>query len=141
MSKRFRPENRGESKILSRIETSKEQERRRLIHGVGDCIESLSAAIANKLIENELVETNNAKVLREQIEYCLEKLSKGDDFDIDYMIAPVRSLVPNPNVVSLYVTAFVIEQLLKHKEIIDIYGSDEEIYASIHRQVVKYLMT
>ncbi|MFP4453667.1 MAG: hypothetical protein ACLFNW_09920 [Desulfobacterales bacterium] len=141
MSKRFRPENSGESRLISRIETSKEYERRRSIQAVGEVLDSLGNAIATKLVENRLVETNNTPALREQMEYCLEKLSRADDFDIDYQIAPLRNLVANPHVVTLYITAFVIEQLLRHKDIIDIYGSDEEIYACIHRQVVKFLMT
>ncbi len=141
MSKRFRPENSGESRLISRIETSKEYERRRSIQAVGDVMDSMSNAIAGKLVETRLVETNNTQALREQMEYCLERLSRADDFDIDYQIAPLRNLVANPHVVTLYITAFVIEQLLKHKDIIDIYGSDEEIYACIHRQVVKFLMT
>lgn len=141
MSKRFRPENRGESKLISRIETSKEYERRRSIHAVGDVLDSMSNAIASKLVENRLVETNNTIAVREQMESCLEKLSRADDFDIDYQIAPVRNLVANPHVVTLYITAFVIEKLIKHPDIIDIYGSDEEIYACIHRQVVRHLMT
>ncbi|MFW5908917.1 MAG: hypothetical protein ACOCR8_04690 [Desulfosalsimonas sp.] len=141
MSKRFRPENSGESRLISRIETSKEYERRRSIQAVGEVVDSMGNAIAAKLVENRLVETNNTPALREQMEYCLERLSRADDFDIDYQIAPLRNLVANPHVVTLYITAFVIEQLLKHKDIIDIYGSDEEIYACIHRQVVKFLMT
>ncbi|MFW5908413.1 MAG: hypothetical protein ACOCR8_02135 [Desulfosalsimonas sp.] len=141
MSKRFRPENSGESRLISRIETSKEYERRRSIQAIGEVLDSLGNAIATKLVENRLVETNNTPALREQMEYCLEKLSRADDFDIDYQIAPLRNLVANPHVVTLYITAFVIEQLLRHKDMIDIYGSDEEIYACIHRQVVKFLMT
>lgn len=139
MSKRFRPDNVGESKLISRIESSKEFERRKAVNSVVDCIDDLSNAISNKLVEDKLVETNNKNALEEQINYCLDKLSHAEDFDIDFQIAPFRHVVANPHVVSLYVTAFVIEQLIKHKDIIDIYGSDEEIYACIHRQVTKYL--
>jgi len=62
-----------------------------------------------------------------------------EDFDIDYQIAPLRNLVPQPNIVSLYVTSFVIEQLIKHKDVVDIFGSDEEIYFTINEQVKKFL--
>lgn len=139
MSKRFRPSNRGEAKLISKIESSKEYERRRAINLVGDRLETLSNAISMKLVENDLVETSNKNSLQEQISYCLEKLVHADEFDVDYQIAPVRNIVSNPHVVSLYVTAFVIEQLIKHKDIIDIYGSDEEIYTCINRQVSKHL--
>ena len=139
MSKRFRPSNRGESKLISKIESSKEYERRRAINVAGERLDTLSNAISMKLVENDLVETTNKNTLQEQIAFCLEKLIHADDFDIDYQIAPFRHIVSNPHVVSLYVTAFVIEQLIKHKDVVDIYGSDEEIYTCIHNQVTRHL--
>ncbi|MBW2604499.1 MAG: hypothetical protein JRE28_09325 [Deltaproteobacteria bacterium] len=138
MAKSFRP-SKGESKILSRIESSKEYARRKAIGNAKDCIEPLSNSIAMKLVENNLVETTNKNVLEEQITKCIDKLSRSDDFDVDYLIAPFRHVIQNPNVVSLYITAFVIETLINHKVVIDIYGSDEEIYLCINRQVIKVL--
>lgn len=138
MPKVFRPTTR-ESTILSKIESSKEHLRRLAIGGVKDCAEPLANAIAMKLVEKKLVETTNKNALDEQIKKCLDKLGRTDDFEIDYQIAPVRNVVPHPNIVSLYVTAFVIEQLITHKDVVDIYGSDEEIYFTINQQVVKFL--
>jgi len=138
MAKVFRP-SKGESKILSRIESSKEYARRKAIKNARDGIEPLSNAIAMKLVENDLVETTNKNVLEEQITKCIEKLSRSEDFDVDYKIAPFRHIVQNPSVVSLYITAFVIETLINHKVIVDVYGSDEEIYLCINRQVIKLL--
>jgi hypothetical protein len=139
MSKRFRPSNRGESRLISKIASSTEYERRKAIHSVNDHIESLSNAISMKLVESDLIETHNKNSLEEQISNCLEKLTRADDFQIDYQIAPIRNIVSHPHIVSLYVTAFVIEHLIEHKDIVDIYGSDEEIYACINKQVIKYL--
>ncbi len=137
MAKIFRPSSR-EAKILSRIESSKEYARRKSIQNAKDSIEPLSNAIAMKLVEEDLVETTNKNVLEEQITKCIDKLSHSDEFDIDYKIAPFRHIVQNPNVVSLYITAFVIETLINHKVVVDIYGSDEEIYFCINRQVAKF---
>lgn len=139
MAKRFSTENSGESRLISRIETSKELDRRRAIRAVGDVVEPLSRSIANKLIENEHVETNNKNSLEEQLVYCLDKLNRAEEFDIDFQIAPFRTIVNAPHIVSLYVTAFVIEKLINHKDIVDIYGSDDEIYATIHKQVIRHL--
>jgi hypothetical protein len=138
MAKVFRPSSR-EASILSKIESSKERARRMAIAGVKDHIESLSNAIATKLIEKSLVETASKNSLEEQLLKCLEKLSYADDFDIDYLISPIRNLVQQPHIVSLYVTAYVIEKLINHKDIIDIFGADEEIYACINQQVKKHL--
>jgi hypothetical protein len=138
MAKVFRPSSR-EARILSRIESSKEYERRKAIESARDFMEPLSNAIAMKLVEENLVETTNKNVLEEQISKCIDRLSRSDEFDIDYKVAPFRHIVPNPNVVSIYITAFVIETLINHKVIVDIYGSDEEIYLCINRQVIKML--
>ncbi len=138
MGKVFRLSSR-ESRILSKIESSKERARRMAIIGIKDCIDPLSNAIAMKLIENSLVETTNKNSLEEQINKCLDKLSHADDFDIDYQNAPLRNLVPQPHIVSIYVTAYVVEHLINHKDVVDIFGSDEDIYFCINQQVTKFL--
>jgi hypothetical protein len=138
MGKVFRPSNR-ESKILSQIESSKERGRRMAISSIQDNIEPLSNAIAMKLVEDKLVETTNKNGLQEQIKQCLDKLSHADDFDVDYKVAPFRNIISQPNIVSLYVTAFVIETVINDKDVIDVFGSDEEIYSCINAQVSKRL--
>ncbi len=139
MAKTFRPSNRSETKILSQIEGSKERIRKRAIKGIKDCIEPLSNAISMKLIENNFVETTDKNALEKQIVLCLEKISYAEDFDIDYKTAPFRHVVPQPHIVSLYVTAYVIETVINHKDVVDIFGSDEEIYNCINDQVIKFL--
>jgi len=138
MAKIFRPSTR-EASIISKIESSKEHARRMAISGIKDCVDDMANAISMKLIENNLVETTSKNALDEQIKFCLDKLSRAEDFDIDYQIAPYRNLVPQPHVVSIYVTTFVLEQLINHKDVVDIFGSDEEIYSVINQQVKKYL--
>jgi len=138
MAKVFRTSSR-EASILSKIESSKEYARRMALKGIVECIDTLSNAIATKLVESNLVETTNKNSLEEQINNCLDKLQHADDFDIDYQVAPLRNLIHQPHVVSIYVTAFVIENLINHKDVVDIYGSDEEIYLCIHQQVKRYL--
>jgi hypothetical protein len=138
MGKVFRPSTR-ESSILSKIESSKEHKRRLAIGGLRDCADSLSNAIAMKLVESHLVETSNKNSLEDQIKSCLEKLTRASDFDIDYQVAPIRNLVPDFNVVSLYVTAFILESVLSHKDTVDVFGSDEDIYLAVNQQVKKHL--
>jgi len=139
MSKKFRPSNLGESKIVSKIAKSKELERRNAIAALAENHEMLSNFISMKLVENNLVETTNKNSLQEQIDFCLEKLMNAEDFDVDYQVAPIRNIVSDPHVVSLYVTAFVIEKVINHKDTVDVYGTDEEIYNCVHKQVMKYL--
>jgi hypothetical protein len=139
MAKIFRPSTR-EASILSKIESTKEYARRKSLNALRDRAETLSNNIAMKLVENKFVETTSKNDLEDQILQCLERLGRAEDFDIDYQNAPLRQLVPNPHVISLYVTVFVIEQLINNKIIIDIFGSDEEIYHCINSQVAKQML-
>ena len=138
MGKVFRPSHR-ESSLLSKIESSKELARRRTISAARDHIDTLGNAIAMKLVESHLVETTDKNGLEEQIVKCLDDLSRADEFDIDYLIAPYRQLVKHPNVVSIYMTAYLLEKLINHRTVVDIYGSDNDIYGCIHEQVAKIL--
>lgn len=138
MAKVFRTSTR-ETSILSKIESSKGYARRMAINKVKDCVEPLSNSIAMKLIEEKLIETTNKDGVEEQIRLSLEKMTRAEDFDIDYQIAPLRNLVSNPHIVSLYLTSFVIEKLIDNKYVIDIFGSDEEIYFTINKQVNKFI--
>ena len=138
MAKVFRPSNR-ESIILSRIESSKERAQRHAIEQIRNVVTPLSNAISMKLIEEKLVETTRKEDIDEQIAGALEKLTRADDFDIEYQIAPLRKLAPRPHIITLYLTSFVVEHLIKHRSVEDIYGSDEEIYNCIHHQVVKHI--
>ncbi len=139
MGKVFRPSNR-ESKILSRIESSKEQARRRAIRKIPDVLTPLANALAMKLVETGLIETTNKNSIEDAIEKRLDKLTREDDFDVDFKIAPFRRLVTQPEVVTLYLTAFVVEDLLNHRDIVDIFGDDLDIYKCVHKQIVRYLM-
>jgi hypothetical protein len=139
MAKTFRP-SKGESRILSRIESSKERARQLAIQQTQNVLEPLSNALAMKLIEEKLIRTTSKGDIEKQIAGSLEKLTRSDEFEIDYQIAPLRTLVPRPHIVSLYLTAFVVEQLINHRSVEDIYGSDEEIYNCINRQVSRFIL-
>lgn len=126
--------------ILSRIETSKERARKLAIEQARNVSEPLSNALAMKLIEEKLIQTTSKEDIQNQIAASLEKLARSDEFDIDYQIAPLRNLVPRPHIVSLYLTAFIVEELINHRSVEDIYGSDEEIYNCINRQVARFIL-
>ncbi|ACN15266.1 hypothetical protein HRM2_21680 [Desulforapulum autotrophicum HRM2] len=133
MGKSFSVGNR-ESKLLSKIESSKTRERDRAISAVRDNIESFSNKVSMRLVETGLVETVSKNAIQEQIAKCLETLCRAEVFDIDFKIAPFRTLVASPNVVSLYLTAYIVETLINHKDVIDIFGSDEDIYFCIQKE-------
>ena len=125
-----------EEKLLSKIESSKERERIQTISTIRNNIETFSNKVSMKLIETGLIETVSKSSVEKQIARCLDALCAAEDFDIDFMVAPFRTLLSNPNIATLYLTAFIVEKLINHKDVIDIYGSDEDIYFCINKELV-----
>ncbi|MBF0573957.1 MAG: hypothetical protein HQK69_09390 [Desulfamplus sp.] len=138
MGKTFHVGNR-EATLLSKIESSKERERYRSIHVVRDNVDMFSNKVSMKLVEDGLIETVSKNTIQDQIAKAIDTLCKAEDFDIDFQIAPFRAIVQNPNIVSLYLTAFVVEKLINHKDVIEIYGSDEDIYFCINKITTQFL--
>lgn len=138
MGKIFRPSNK-EAILLSKIESSKERERKQAIRSLNDNADALSNAVSMKLVEEKLIETLSKNSLEEEIKKCLNGMIRADDFDVDYKIAPYRNLVSSPHIVSIYLTSFVLENLINHKDTIDIFGADVEIYNCINKQCKKHL--
>lgn len=138
MAKIFYTGNR-EAKLLSKIESSKERERIKTLTSIRDNIDLFSNKVSMKLIEDGLIETVSKSSIENQIVRCLDTLCKAEDFDIDYMVAPFRTLISNPNIASLYLTSFVVEKLINHKDVIDVYGSDEDIYYCIQKELSKLM--
>ncbi|MCG8619483.1 MAG: hypothetical protein MI802_24950 [Desulfobacterales bacterium] len=134
MAKIFYTGNR-ESKLLSKIESSKERERIKTITTIRDNIDLFSNRVSMRLIETGLIETVSKSSIENQIVRCLDTMCRAEDFDIDYAVAPFRTLVSNPNIASLYLTAFIIETLINHKDVIDVFGSDEDIYFCIQKEL------
>lgn len=136
MAKDFRP-NVRESAVISRLDHAKEAQRSKALHLLRQHIDGISARVAMKLIEQKLVETTSKRELEEQIHGCLTTLLTAEEFEVQYQVANFRTLVPRPHLISLYVTAFVIEKLIDHRCVVDIYGTDEEIYHCVNAQVLK----
>jgi len=138
MAKHYHPNVREEN-VISRLDTGKEQQRIRALNVLRDCEDELANQVAMKLIETGLVETNNKRELERQLSATLNQLVYADDFDIQYQISPFRTVVPRPNFIALYLTAFIVEKLINHKSIIDIFGTDEDIYNAVNTLVQKFV--
>lgn len=138
MARDYRP-NVRESSVISRLDSAKEAARAKAINRLYEVGEDLANRIAMKLIEEKLIETKNKKELERQLAGCIKTLITSEDFDVQYQIAPLRSLVRRPNFISLYITAFIIETLINHRTIVDIYGTDEEIYQCVDSQVSRVI--
>ncbi len=138
MGREYRP-NVRESAVISRLDHAKENQRLNAMNLLRENIEALSDRVAMKLIEEKLVETTSLQDLESQIHICLQKLLAAEEFEVQYQTANLRTLVARPNFISLYLTAFIVEELIDHKSIVEMYGTDEDIYRCVDRQVSRQI--
>lgn len=131
--------NYREESLISRLESSRQSAWGRQLHQLGDCADQLAQKLAMKLVDSKLIETNNQRDVEEQLAGALGTLMQAEDFDIQFMIAPLRNLIPRPNRISLYVTAYIVEKLIDHRSVVDIYGTDEEIYNVVNTEVGTFI--
>jgi hypothetical protein len=138
MSRDFRPDSR-ESAVISKLDHAKENQRVNALNLLRQHLDEVSLWIAIKLIEERLVETTSKDELERQIQIALQMLLSADEFDLQFQTANLRAIVPRPHFVSLFVTAFIVEKLIDHPAIVEIYGADEDIYKCVHKQVMRFL--
>jgi hypothetical protein len=128
MAKSHISPNSATDKTIRSIDRKREQERRFMLQKARENADELAAKLVQRLIDKGIVETTSVQSLHDTFEEQIKKLANLDEFEIQLKVAPVRTLVPDPNIISLYLTQFIIEDLINHSAIQDIYGEDLEIY-------------
>lgn len=115
-------------KTIRSIDRKREQERRFMLQKAKENADELATKLVQRLLDKGVIETTSVHILQDTFADQLRKLATLEEFDIQIKVAPIRSLVPDPNIVSLYLTQFIIEDLINHSAIQDIYGEDIDIY-------------
>ncbi len=131
MAKAHVSHTRTTDKTIRAIDRKREQERRKMFILARDNSENLATRIVQRLIDRKIIETTSADSIQKVIDKQLRKLIDLEEFDLQLKLAPVRTLVQDPNVVSLYLTQYVIEDLIEHDDIQDIFGEDLDIYRTL----------
>lgn len=123
--------NRATDKAVRAIDRKREQERRKMFITARDHADMLATKLVQRLIDRKIIETTSVDDIRSSFEKQLRSLHLLDDFDLQLKLAPVRTLVQDPNIVTLYLTQFIIEDLVNHSNIQDIFGEDIDIYRAV----------
>lgn len=131
MAKAHVSHTRTTDKTIRAIDRKREQERRRMFVLARDNSEALATKIVQRLIDRKNIEATSVDNIQKVINKQLRKLIDLEEFDLQLKLAPVRTLVQDPNVVSLYLTQYVVEDLIEHDDIQDIYGEDLDIYRTL----------
>ena len=123
--------NRTTDKTIRTIDRKREQERRKMFQRAKDHAPEFAAKLVQRLIDREIIETTSVTDIREAFENQLGKLGYIEEFELQMKIAPVRTIAQDPNVVSLYFTQYIVEDLIEHPAIQDIFGDDLDIYRAV----------
>lgn len=118
-------------KTIRAIDRKRERERRFILNKARENAEEFATRLTQRLIDREIIETNSVQNVREVFTSQLKTLATMEEFDIQLKVAPIRTLIPDPNIVSLYLTAYVIEDLIENGAIEDVFGEDIDIYRAI----------
>lgn len=93
--------------------------------------------LSQSLLTEKIIETDNPAAVSNSLLKCLKKAQSSSQFDFDFFIAPIRGLVPRANRHSLYITQYILEVLIDNPSVVDIFGTDEEIYKIVNEVISK----
>lgn len=123
--------NRSTDKTIRAIDRKRERERRKMFRTAKEHAGPLTSRLVQRLIDREVIECSSVTNIQKSIEDQLQKLPHMDDFELQMKIAPLRTLVQDPNIVSLYLTQYIVEDLINHPDVLDVFGDDLDIYRAI----------
>ncbi|OIP44171.1 MAG: hypothetical protein AUK28_10950 [Desulfobacterales bacterium CG2_30_60_27] len=122
----------ADDRASNAIDRKRERERHAMINTAFKNADELATRLVQRLLDNHIIETTSESAIRELFADHLKRLGDIEDFDLQFKIAPLRSLAPDANFMSLYFTQFIIEDLVENKNIQDVFGDDLEIYKTVN---------
>jgi len=136
MARHINPSN-STNKTIDAIDRKRERERQFMLKKSRELAPELAVSLVQRLLDKHIIETNSVQAIQEVVEKQLQRMSDMEEFDMQFKIAPIRNLTPDPNVISLYLTQFIIEDLIDHNNIQDVFGDDLDIYRAVDSVLTK----
>jgi hypothetical protein len=136
MARHINPSN-STNKTIDAIDRKRERERQFMLKKSRELAPELAISLVQRLLDLHIIETNSVHAIQEAMEKQLQRMSDMEEFDMQFKIAPIRNLTQDPNVISLYLTQFIIEDLINHTNIQDVFGDDMEIYRAVDSVLTK----
>ncbi len=125
------------NKAIDALDRKRERERRFILSKAKDNAPDLAIRVVQRLIDEHIIETNDVHAVQEGFERQLRAPADMEEFEIRLKVADIRTLVPNPNILSLYLTAYIIDDLVDHPKIQDVFGDDAAIYSAVDAVIAK----
>jgi hypothetical protein len=126
---------RVQDKLINRLERQERQQAFQRDRFFKFKLPEIHNRLTQTLLMKKVIETDNPSAVSDLVLKGLKKALKSSEFDFKYFIAPIRGLVPRPNPYSLYMTQYIMEVMLDDSSVIDVYGTDEEIYRTVNEVI------
>jgi len=130
MARHINP-SRSTNKTIDAIDRKRERERQYMLRKARDNAAELATHLVQRLLDQHIIETNSDSAIRETMEKQLIAMSNMEEFDMQFKIAPIRTLTQDPNIISLYITQYIIEDLIENPNIQDVFGDDLDVYLAV----------
>ncbi|MCI5126331.1 MAG: hypothetical protein D3925_18115 [Candidatus Electrothrix sp. AR5] len=130
MARHINP-SRSTNKAIDALDRKRERERRFILNKARDNAQDLATILVQRLIDEHIIETNDVHAIQQGVERQLREPADMEEFEIRLKVADIRTLVPDPNILTLYLTAYVIDDLIKHPKIQDVFGDDLDVYKAV----------
>ena len=121
-----------QDRIINRLERQERQQSFQRDRFLKFKLPEIQNRLSQTLLMKKIIETDNQAAVFDLIHKGLRQAMKTSEFDFKYFIAPIRKLVPRPNPYSLYMTQYIMEVLINDPSVIEIYGTDTEIYQVVN---------
>lgn len=123
------------NKLIKRLERQEKKQALQRDRFLKFKLDDIHKGLIQTLLMEEIVETDNNAAFSDLLLRGLKKLQRTSEFDFKYFTAPIRDIVPRANPISLYITQYVLEVVLNDPNIIDVYGTDVDIYKAVNKVV------
>ncbi len=129
MARHINP-SRSTNKAIDALDRKRERERRFILNKARDNAQDLATILVQRLMDDHIIETNDVHAIQQGVERQLREPADMEEFEIRLKVADIRTLVPDPNILTLYLTAYV-DDLIKHPKIQDVFGDDLDVYNAV----------
>jgi hypothetical protein len=128
---KYRYSGSTQDKLINQLERKKKRESFRRDRFFKFKLSEIHKKVFQALLLNKIIETENSQAVSDLIMQGLTKAYRSNEFDFKFFIAPIRTLVARPNPYALYLTQYILEVIINDPHVIDVYGTDLEIYTVI----------
>ena len=124
-----------QDKLLNRLERKEKREAFQRDRFFKFKLPEIHSTPSQVILMQKVIETDNPAAVSDLLLKGLKQALKINEFDFKYFIAPIRDIVSRPNPISLYMTQFILEVAINDPAVIEVYGTDLDIYQVINEVV------